>query len=136
LISAVRDGVEQRSCIANDSENPVSFVILDDPEFEHDHEDSFVQEATLSVLDSDEQQERYRDEFSVYGIAPAAKNLVPSRAIKKTWNAGFRGSYAERTGSTALFDGIYLGISEARERAENKHRAMILFPTRRQSQSL
>jgi Ca-activated chloride channel family protein len=87
----------------------------------------FVQEATLSVLDSDEQQERYRDEFSVYGIASRAKNLVPFTRDQKDLERRLPWLLTPTNGSTALFDGIYLGISEARERAANKRRAMIII---------
>ena len=71
------DGVEQRILYCERERESVSFVILDDLSSSMTRKIPFVQEATLSVLDSDEQQERYRDEFSVYGIASRAKNLVP-----------------------------------------------------------
>jgi len=121
------DGVEQRILYCERERESVSFVILDDLSSSMTRKIPFVQEATLSVLDSDEQQERYRDEFSVYGIASRAKNLVPFTRDLKDLERRLPWLLTPTNGSTALFDGIYLGISEARERAENKHRAMIII---------
>ncbi len=121
------DGVEQRILYCERQRESVSFVILDDLSSSMTRKIPFVQEATLSVLDSDEQQERYRDEFSVYGIASRAKNLVPFTRDLKDLERRLPWLLTPTNGSTALFDGIYLGISEARERAENKHRAMIII---------
>jgi Ca-activated chloride channel family protein len=121
------DGVEQRILYCEREREPVSFVILDDLSSSMTRKIPFLQEATLSVLDSDEQQERYRDEFSVYGIASRAKNLVPFTHDQKDLERRLPWLLTPTNGSTALFDGIYLGISEARERAENKHRAMIII---------
>src|SRR5712664_3523523 len=122
----LEDGVEQRILYCERERESVSFVILDDLSSSMTRKIPFVQEATLSVLDSDEQQERYRDEFSVYGIASRAKNLVPFTRDQKDLERRLPWLLTPTNGSTALFDGIYLGISEARERAENKHRAMII----------
>jgi Ca-activated chloride channel family protein len=121
------DGVEQRILFCERERESVSFVILDDLSSSMTRKIPFVQEATLSVLDSEEQQERYRDEFSVYGIASRAKNLVPFTRDQKDLERRLPWLLTPTNGSTALFDGIYLGISEARERAENKHRAMIII---------
>jgi Ca-activated chloride channel family protein len=121
------DGVEQRILYCEREREPVSFVILDDLSSSMTRKIPFVQEATLSVLDSEEQQERYRDEFSVYGIASRAKNLVPFTRDQKDLERRLPWLLTPTNGSTALFDGIYLGISEARDRAENKHRAMIII---------
>jgi len=121
------DGVEQRILYCERERESVSFVILDDLSSSMTRKLPFVQEATLSVLDSEEQQERYRDEFSVYGIASRAKNLVPFTRDMKDLERRLPWLLTPTNGSTALFDGIYLGISEARERAENKHRAMIII---------
>jgi len=121
------DGVEQRILYCEREREPVSFVILDDLSSSMTRKIPFVQEATLSVLDSDEQQERYRDEFSVYGIASRAKRLVAFTSDQKDLERRLPWLLTPTNGSTALFDGIYLGISEAREQAENKHRAMIII---------
>ena len=121
------DGVEQRILYCERERESVSFVILDDLSSSMTRKIPFVQEATLSVLDSDEQQERYRDEFSVYGIASRAKNLVPFTRDQKDLERRLPWLLTPTNGSTALFDGIYLGISEARERAANKRRAMIII---------
>jgi Ca-activated chloride channel homolog len=121
------DGVEQRILYCERERESVSFVILDDLSSSMTRKIPFVQEATLSVLDSEEQQERYRDEFSVYGIASRATNLVPFTRDQKDLERRLPWLLTPTNGSTALFDGIYLGISEARERAENKHRAMIII---------
>jgi Ca-activated chloride channel homolog len=121
------DGVEQRILYCERQRESVSFVILDDLSSSMTRKIPFVQEATLSVLDSEEQQERYRDEFSVYGIASRATNLVPFTRDQKDLERRLPWLLTPTNGSTALFDGIYLGISEAREQAENKHRAMIII---------
>src|SRR6267142_348837 len=121
------DGVEQRILYCERERESVSFVILDDLSSSMTRKIPFVQEATLSVLDSDEQQERYRDEFSVYGIASRAKNLVPFTRDQKDLERRLPWLLTPTNGSTALFDGIYLGISEAREQAANKRRAMIII---------
>jgi len=62
----------------------------------------------------------------VYGIASRAKILF-LHARSKRPGTPLPWLLTPTNGSTALFDGIYLGISEARERAENKHRAMIII---------
>ena len=121
------DGVEQRILYCERERESVSFVILDDLSSSMTRKIPFVQEATLSVLDSDEQQERYRDEFSVYGIASRARNLVPFTRDQKDLERRLPWLLTPTNGSTALFDGIYLGISEAREQAANKRRAMIII---------
>ena len=121
------DGVEQRILYCEREREPISFVILDDLSSSMTRKIPFVQEATLSVLDSDEQQERYRDEFSVYGIGSRAKRLVAFTSDQKDLERRLPWLLTPTNGSTALFDGIYLGISEAREQAENKHRAMIII---------
>jgi Ca-activated chloride channel family protein len=121
------DGVEQRILYCEREREPISFVILDDLSSSMTRKIPFVQEATLSVLDSDEQQERYRDEFSVYGIASRAKRLVAFTSDQKDLERRLPWLLTPTNESTALFDGIYLGISEAREQAENKHRAMIII---------
>jgi len=71
------DGVEQRILHCERERESVSFIILDDLSSSMTRKIPFVQEATLSVLDSAEQQDRYKDEFSVYGIASRARRLIP-----------------------------------------------------------
>ena len=121
------DGVEQRILHCERERESVSFIILDDLSSSMTRKIPFVQEATLSVLDSDEQQDRYRDEFSVYGIASRARRLIPFTRDQKDLERRLPWLLTPTNGSTALFDGIYLGISEAREQAENKRRAMIII---------
>ena len=121
------DGVEQKILYCERERESVSFVILDDLSSSMTRKIPFVQEATLSVLDSDEQQDRYRDEFSVYGIASRVRKLVPFTRDQKDLERRLPWLLTPTNGSTALFDGIYLGISEAREQAENKRRAMIII---------
>jgi len=121
------DGVEQRILHCERERESVSFIILDDLSSSMTRKIPFVQEATLSVLDSDAQQDRYKDEFSVYGIASRARRLIPFTRDQKDLERRLPWLLTPTNGSTALFDGIYLGISEAREQAENKRRAMIII---------
>jgi Ca-activated chloride channel family protein len=121
------DGVEQRILYCERERESVSFVILDDLSSSMTRKIPFVQEATLSILDSDEQQDRYKDEFSVYGIESRARRLIPFTHDQKDLERRLPWLLTPTNGSTALFDGIYLGISEAREQAENKRRAMIII---------
>jgi VWFA-related protein len=71
------DGVEQRILYLERERVAVSFVILADVSSSMRSKIPFVQEAALSLLDSQEQQDEHSDEYSVLGIGTRSKRLVP-----------------------------------------------------------
>lgn len=123
----LEDGVEQRLLYCEREREPVSFVILADQSSSMANKMPFVQEAALSVLDRDLTQDPYHDEFSVFGIETRVKRLVPFTSDRQDLERRLPLLLAPTNGSTALFDGIYLGVSTANLEAENKRRAVIII---------
>jgi Ca-activated chloride channel family protein len=87
----------------------------------------FVQEAALSLLDSLEEQDQYRDEYSVLSIAKRSKLLMPFTSDERDVERRLPLLLTPTNESTALFDGIYLGVSTAHQDAANRQRAMIII---------
>jgi Ca-activated chloride channel family protein len=121
------DGVEQQILYCERERQPVSFVILDDVSSSMTKKLPFVQEATLSILDAPDPRVEYQDEFTVFGIASRVKRLVPFSRDQGDLQRRLPLLLAATNGSTALFDGIYIGVSTAEREAENKRRAMIII---------
>jgi VWFA-related protein len=121
------DGVEQRILSLERERVAVSFVILADVSSSMRNEIPFVQEATLSLLDSKEEQNQYSDEYSVLGIGTRSKRLVPFTSDQEDLERRLPVLLAPTNESTALFDGIWLGVNTARHDALNQHRAMIII---------
>jgi len=120
------NGVEQHLLYCERERQSVSFVILADQSSSMASKMPFVQEAALSVLDPDLIQNAYRDEFSVFGIGTRVKRLVPFTSDQQDVERRLPLLLTPTNESTALFDGIYLGVSEANREAENKRRAVII----------
>lgn len=123
----LEDGVEQQLMYCEKEREPVSFVILADQSSSMVKKIPFVLEATLAVLDSDTPQDQYPDEFAVFGIETRVKRLVPFTRDQRDLERRLPSLLAPTNGSTALFDGIYLGVTAARREAENHRRAVIII---------
>ncbi|HTQ61018.1 MAG TPA: VWA domain-containing protein [Candidatus Solibacter sp.] len=121
------DGVEQRILHLERERVAVSFVILADVSSSMRSKIPFVQEAALSLLDSQEQQEQYSDEYSVLGIGTRSKRLVPFTSDQGDLERRLPLLLTPTNESTALFDGIWLGVKTAQRNAVNEHRAMIII---------
>jgi VWFA-related protein len=121
------DGVEQRILYMERERVAVSFVILADVSSSMRNKIPFVQEAALSLLNSQEQQDEYSDEYSVLGIGTRSKRLVPFTNDQEDLERRLPVLLAPTNESTALFDGIWLGVNTARRDAVNQHRAMIII---------
>lgn len=121
------NGVEQQLLYCERERQPVSFVILADQSSSMANKMSFVQEAALSLLDSDPAQDRYHDEFSFFGIETRVKQLVAFTSDQQDLERRLPLLLVPTNGSTALFDGIYWGVGTAKREAENKRRAVIII---------
>src|SRR6266581_486228 len=105
------DGTEQRILHCDRERESVSFVILDDLSSSMTKKIPFVQEATLSVLDPVEPQDHFHDEFSVFGIETRVSLLAPFTSDQRSLEQRLPSLLVPTNGSTALFDGIYAGVS-------------------------
>jgi Ca-activated chloride channel homolog len=123
----LEDGVEQQLLYCERERESVSFVILADQSSSMTKKIPFVQEAALSVLDPALQQDEYRDEYSVFGIETHAKRLLPFTRDQHDLERRLPLLLTPTNGSTALFDGIYMGVAAAQREAENSRRAMIII---------
>jgi Ca-activated chloride channel homolog len=121
------DGIEQRILYLERERVPISFVVLADLSSSMTRKIPFVQEAALSLLDSLEDQARYRDEYSILGIAKRCKLLMPFTSDERLLERRLPLLLTATNESTALFDGIWLGVSTAHQDAGNQHRAMIII---------
>jgi VWFA-related protein len=121
------DGVEQRILYFERQRVAVSFIILADVSSSMTSKIPFVQEATLSLLDPPAQQDRYLDEYSVLGIGTRSKQLVPFTSDQRDLARRLPLLLTATNESTALFDGIWLGVNTARQEAVNQQRAMIII---------
>jgi len=123
----LEDGVEQKIMYCERERQPVSFVILDDLSSSMTDKIPFVQEATLSILDRDEPQVQIGDEFSVFGVETRVTRLAPFTADQDDLERRLPALLAPTNGSTALFDGIYIGVTALKREATNKRRAVIII---------
>jgi len=121
------DGVEQRILYFERERVPVSFVVLADLSSSMTRKIPFVQEAALSLLDSLEEQDQYRDEYSVLSIAKRSKLLMPFTTDEQDLERRLPLLLTATNESTSLFDGIWLGVNTAHQDAANKNRAMIII---------
>jgi Ca-activated chloride channel family protein len=121
------DEVEQRILYFERERVPVSFVVLADLSSSMTRKIPFVQEAALSLLDSLEEQEQYRDEYSVLSIGKRSKLLMPFTSDDKDLEHRLPLLLTATNESTALFDAIWLGVKTAHRDAANQHRAMIII---------
>src|SRR5499427_7403529 len=121
------DGIEQRILYFERDRVPVSFVVLADLSSSMTRKIPFVQEAALSLLDSLEEQDQYRDEYSVLSIAKRSKLLMPFTTDEQDLERRLPLLLTATNESTSLFDGIWLGVNTAHQDAANKNRAMIII---------
>jgi Ca-activated chloride channel family protein len=123
----VQDGIEQQVLYFDAERQPVSFVILDDISQSMTKKIPFVQEATLSVLDPPGAKPQDVDEFSLFGIETRVTRLVPFTSDQLDLQRRVPLLLLPTKGSTALFDGIYAGVTSAEHDAVNKRRAVIII---------
>src|SRR5580692_12204179 len=123
----LEDGVEQRILSCERERQPVSFVILADLSSSMTEKIPFVQEATLSILDPDEPPVQLRDEFSVFGVETRVTRLAPFTGDQEDLERRLPSLLVPTNGSTALFDGIYVGVTALKREAVNKRRAVIII---------
>lgn len=123
----LEDGVEQKILYCERERVPVSFVILADVSSSMTRKIPFVQEATLSLVEPFEEQGENLDEFSVLGVESRVRMLMPFTRDEPDLQRRLPLLLSPTNGSTALFDAIYLGVTEAQKQAANEHRAMIVI---------
>jgi Ca-activated chloride channel homolog len=121
------DGIEQQLVSCEKERQPVSFVILADLSSSMTEKIPFVQEATLSILDPDQSSLRFRDEFSVFGVETRVTRLAPFTGDQEDLGRRLPSLLTPTNGSTALFDGIYVGVTALKREAINKRRAVVII---------
>lgn len=121
------DGNEQRILYVERERIAVSFVILADVSSSMTGKIPFVQEAALSLFDPLDGEDQHADEYSVLSIGTRSKRLVPFTSDEQDLERRLPLMLTATNESTALFDGIWLGVSTARREAVNPHRAMIII---------
>lgn len=123
----LEDGSVQRIVSCELERLPVSFVVLADVSSSMTNKIPFVQQAALELVEPPDQTDDYPDEFSILGITTHASSLMPFNSDRNDLEHRIPWLIAPTDGSTALFDGIYLGVRTALRNASNKHRAIILI---------
>jgi VWFA-related protein len=121
------DGAEQRILYFERERVPVSFVILADLSSSMTSKIPFVQEAAVSLLDPPEELQQDSDEYSVLSIGKRCRQLLSFSHDQQDLERRLPLLLTATNESTALFDGIWLGVSTARKEAVNQHRAMIII---------
>jgi len=121
------DGIEQKILYFERERVPVSFVILADLSSSMTRKIPFVQEAALSLLDPLQESQQDSDEYSVLSIGKRSKQLLSFTRDQQDLERRLPLLLTVTNESTALFDGIWLGVSTARKEAVNQHRAMIII---------
>jgi Ca-activated chloride channel homolog len=123
----LEDGIEQNILRCDREREPVSFVILDDLSSSMTKKIPFVLEATLSVLEPVEAEAQYGDEFSVFSVASRVTRLTRFTRDQQDLERRLPLLLTATNGSTALFDGIYWGVSTVNREAENNRSAVIII---------
>jgi len=121
------DGVEQRILYFERERVPISFVILADLSSSMTRKIPFVQDAAVSLLDPPEEPQQDSDEYSVLSIGKRCRQLLSFSHDQQDLERRLPLLLTATNESTALFDGIWLGVSTARKEAMNQHRAMIII---------
>jgi VWFA-related protein len=121
------DGVPQQILNFDRERVPVSFVILADLSSSMTNKIPFVQEAAISLMDREDGEETAEDEYSLFGVGRRSRELLPFTSDQSDAERRLPMLLAPTNESTALFDGVWLGVAAARHEAANKHRAMILL---------
>ena len=120
------DGVQQKILALRMDRVPVSFVIVADVSESMTRKIPFVQDAALSILDPAQQGPR-SDEYSILGVASRSKLLIPFTRDQQDIQHRLPFLLTATNGSTALFDGICLGLNVAENSAANARQAMIII---------
>lgn len=120
------DGVEQQITALNFERVSVSFVVLADLSSSMTHKIPFVQEAALSLFDTSKEGKN-KDEYSVLSIGKRSRVLLPFSRDQEDIEQRLPLLMQPTNESTALFDGIWMGVDMADDDAENKARAMIVI---------
>jgi len=121
------DGVEQKILYFERERVPVSFVILADLSSSMTRKIPFVQEAALSLLDPLQERQQDSDEYTVLSIAKRSRQLLSFTHDQQDLERRLPLLLTATNESTALFDGMCLGVSTAQKEAVNQHRAMIII---------
>lgn len=121
------DGIIQQILYLDRVRTPVSFVIVADLSSSMARRIPIVQEAAISLLDPLNQQDPSRDEYSVLGIGTRALRLADFTRDQQDLLRRLPLLLTAKREATALFDGIYLGVTIARQEAANQRRAMIVI---------
>jgi Ca-activated chloride channel family protein len=121
------DGIEQNILYFEKERVPVSFVILADLSSSMTNKIPFVQEAAVSILEPPQKTQQYGDEYSVFSIGKRARQLLSFTRDQPDLERRIPLLLSATNESTALFDGIWMGVSTARREAANQHRAMIII---------
>jgi Ca-activated chloride channel family protein len=121
------DGIEQNILYFEKERVPVSFVILADLSSSMTNKIPFVQEAAVSILEPPQKTQEYGDEYSVFSIGKRARQLLSFTRDQPDLERRIPLLLSATNESTALFDGIWMGVSTARREAANQHRAMIII---------
>jgi len=121
------DGIEQKVLRLDKERVPVSFVILADLSSSMTRKLPFVREAALSLLDPSDEDDQSYDEYSVLGIGKRSRLLMPFTRDEQDVQQKIPLLLAATNESTALFDGVWLGVSTAEQDSENQHRALIII---------
>jgi Ca-activated chloride channel family protein len=121
------DGVEQPIRSLDRERVPVSFVIVADLSSSMTGKIPFVQDAALSLIDNPPQKTRARDEYSILGVGKRSRLLVPFTSDQADLEKRLPLLLTDTGESTALFDGMWLGVSTADSDSMNEHRAMIVI---------
>jgi len=123
----VEDGVEQQALYLDKEREPVSFVIVADMSQSMTNKIPFVREAALSILDPQHAIDRIPDEFALFGFESRVTRLVSFSLDQQDLESRIPLLVNPTEGSTALFDALYEGAAEARERGRNHRRALIVI---------
>ena len=121
------DGVEQRILYFERERVPVSFVILADLSSSMTRKMPFVREASLSLLDPDEEARPYADEYSLVSIGKRPQQMLRFTRDKPELERRLPLLLSATNESTALFDATWLGANVARDEAANARRALIII---------
>ena len=121
------DGVVQQILFLDKVRTPVSFVILADLSSSMTRKIPFVQKAALSLLDPLSPQDDSHDEYSVLSIGKRARRLISFTRDQQDLEQRLPLLLTATNESTALFDGIYLGVATVRQEAANQRRAMVII---------
>lgn len=123
----IDDGVVQQILYLDQVRTPVSFVIVADVSASMTRKIPFVQQAALSVVGPLGDEDRVSDEYSVLTIGDRARQVIPFTRDLEELKQKLPLLLTETKEETALFDGIYLGVTEERRRAANQRRAIIII---------